>query len=85
YAAYIIIIGLIWGNVVGLGICVLQEQFELIRLSEENYYLSVAPIELHFWTIVSINVGTLILTILFLVVPSYLVTSISPVKAIRFK
>ncbi len=85
YAAYIIIIGLIWGNVVGLGICVLQEQFELIRLSEENYYLSVAPIELNFWTIIGINAGTLILTVLFLVVPSYLVTSISPVKAIRFK
>lgn len=85
YAAYIIVIGLFWGNLFGIGICVLQDQLEIIRLSEENYYLSVAPIKMNFWTILGINVGTLVTTVLFLVIPSYLVTSISPVKAIRFK
>jgi lipoprotein-releasing system permease protein len=85
YAAYIVIIGLFWGNLFGIGICVLQDQLEIIRLSEENYYLSVAPIKMKFWTILGINAGTLVTTVLFLVIPSYLVTSISPVKAIRFK
>lgn len=85
HAAYIIVVGLFWGNLVGIGLCVLQDQFELIKLSEANYYLSVAPIHLNFWTILVLNVGTLILTILFLILPSYLVTKISPVKAIRFK
>lgn len=85
YAAYIVIIGLFWGNLFGIGICVLQDQLEIIRLSEENYYLSVAPIKMNFWTILGINTGTLITTVLFLVIPSYLVSSISPVKAIRFK
>lgn len=84
YAAYIIVFGLFWGNLIGLGLCVIQDQFEIIKLSEENYYLSVAPVEIQLWSVLLINIGTLIVTLLFLVVPSYLVTSISPVKAIRF-
>ena len=85
YAAYIIVLGLLWGNVFGIGLCVLQDQLEFIQLSEENYYLSTAPIELNALPILLINLGTLLITLLFLIVPSYLVTNISPVKAIRFK
>lgn len=85
YAAYIIVLGLFWGNLIGIGLCVVQDQFELIRLSEENYYLSTAPIALKPLPILLINLGTLIITLLFLLLPSYLVSSISPVKAIRFK
>ncbi|MCG8332583.1 MAG: FtsX-like permease family protein [Chitinophagales bacterium] len=85
YAAYIILVGLFWGNLIGLGLCVLQDRFEFIQLSEENYYLSTAPIDLNLWPILLINLGTLLITLTFLVLPSYLVTSISPVKAIRFK
>lgn len=84
HAAYIVIVGLFWGNLIGIGLCVIQDQFELIKLSEENYYLSVAPVQLQFWSILIINLGTLLVTLLFLIVPSYLVSSISPVKAIRF-
>lgn len=84
HAAYIVVVGLFWGNLIGIGLCILQDQFELIKLSEENYYLSVAPVHLQWWSILLINAGTLVVTLLFLVVPSYLVTSISPVKAIRF-
>ncbi len=84
YAAYIVLVGLFWGNLIGLGLCILQDQFELIKLSEENYYLSVAPIEIQLWSILLINIGTMVITLIFLIVPSYLVTSISPVKAIRF-
>jgi lipoprotein-releasing system permease protein len=85
YAAYIIVVGLFWGNLFGIGLCVLQDQFELIRLSEENYYLSTAPIALQALPILMINLGTLVITLVFLLLPSYLVSSISPVKAIRFK
>ncbi|HMO41612.1 MAG TPA: ABC transporter permease [Saprospiraceae bacterium] len=84
YAAYIVLVGLFWGNLMGIGLCLMQEQFGLIRLSEENYYLTVAPIQLQWWSILIINVGTLIITLVFLILPSYLVSSISPVKAIRF-
>lgn len=85
YAGYIILTGLFWGNAIGLGLCWLQDTFGLVKLDEANYYLSVAPIKVEWWTIVFLNVGTLILTLLFLIVPSYLVSRIEPVKAIRFK
>ena len=84
-AAYIIATGLFWGNLIGLGLCWIQKKFELVRLSEADYYLSVAPIEFDFWTILALNAGTLIAVILFLIIPSYLVTNITPVKAIHFK
>jgi len=85
HAAYIISIGLFWGNFIGIGLCLLQDHFGLITLSEENYYLSVAPVELNVLAILALNIGTLILTLLFLIIPSYLVTRISPLKAIRFE
>lgn len=84
-ASYIIGLGLLWGNIIGIIICFLQDKFQIITLSEENYYLSVAPVELNFWTILILNIGILIVTIVFLIIPSWLVTRITPVKAIRFK
>jgi lipoprotein-releasing system permease protein len=84
YAAYIILNGLFWGNLLGIGLCLLQKYFKFIRLDEENYYLSYAPIHFNLWSILLLNVGTLVITLLFLVIPSYLVSRISPVKAIRF-
>ncbi|MEM9921688.1 MAG: FtsX-like permease family protein [Bacteroidota bacterium] len=85
HAAYIIGLGVLIGNVIGIVLCVLQDRFEFIKLSEADYYLSVAPVELNLWTILLLNLGTLFFTLLFLILPSYLVTRISPVKAIRFK
>ena len=84
-ASYIIGLGLLWGNIIGIIICFLQDKFQIITLSEENYYLSVAPVELNFWTILILNIGILVVTIVFLIIPSWLVTLITPVKAIRFK
>ncbi len=83
-AAHIIIRGLIIGTVIGVGLCLLQQYFGFIKLDEKNYYLSVAPIEINVWIIVLLNIATLILTLLFLVLPTYIVTKISPIKALRF-
>ena len=85
YAAYIVVIGLAWGNGIGLLICFLQDKFKFITLSEEDYYLAYAPIEINWWIVIALNLGTLLITLLFLIIPSYMVTRISPVKAIRFK
>lgn len=85
YAGYIIVMGLFWGNLIGLAICFIQDRFELIRLSEADYYLSVAPVHVNLWTLLVLNVGTLLVILLFLIIPSYIVTRINPVKAIRFK
>lgn len=84
HAAYIIGLGLLWGNILGISICLLEDYFHFIKLSEENYYLSYAPIDLKLGTILALNTGTLLLTVAFLIVPTYLITKISPLKAIRF-
>ncbi len=85
YAAIIIGRGLLWGNIMGIGLCLIQKYGQIITLDEEAYYVAVAPIFLNFWTILAINIGTLFVTLLVLLIPSLLVARISPVKAIRFK
>lgn len=85
YAGSIILSGLFWGNVVGIGLCLAQKYFGFIKLSEADYYLATAPIELSFWTVILLNIGTLLVTLIFLVFPTWLVTRISPVNAIRFQ
>jgi lipoprotein-releasing system permease protein len=85
YAAYIIGLGILVGNLVGLGLCFLQDRFHFIRLDEENYYLDYAPVDVNGWVILALNLGTLLVVLIFLIIPSYLVTRISPIKAIRFK
>jgi lipoprotein-releasing system permease protein len=84
-AAIIVGLGLFWGNLIGIGLSLLQQKFEFITLPEADYYLKTAPIELNIWMIVALNVGTLVLTMIMLVIPSFLVARISPVKTIQFK
>ncbi len=83
-AAYIITRGLFWGNVTGLTLCILQQQFGIIHLPQESYFMSVVPINLYILHILALNAGTLAVCVLMLLVPSFIVTRISPVKAIRF-
>lgn len=85
HAGYIILWGIVIGNIVGLSICFLQKHYNFIKLDEKNYYLSSAPIEIDWLQIGLLNIGSLILIILFLIVPSYLVSRIPPVRALRFK
>ena len=84
YSIYILLLGLFWGNVIGIGLCLAQETFGFIRLSEEDYYLSTAPVAFDWGMYLLINVGTVLITLLFLILPTYLVTRIDPVKALRF-
>ncbi len=83
-AAYILSRGLLIGNLIGFGLCLLQQRFKFIKLREEDYYLAEAPIDFNFSMILLINLGTLLVTILFLILPSYFISKISPTKAIRF-
>ncbi len=84
-AGYIVFFGLIVGNILGLGIAFLQKHFQFIKLDEANYYLSTAPIEINFMTILMLNIGTFVVTLIFLVLPTMLVTRITPIKALRFE
>jgi lipoprotein-releasing system permease protein len=83
-ATYLIIVGLFWGNIIGLGLLFAQKYFNLIPLNPANYYVSTVPVYLNIGYILMINLGTFILCLLMLLLPSYIVSKISPVKAIKF-
>ncbi len=85
HGAYIVFLGLILGNVLGLGVSYLQKHFGFIKLDEASYYLSKAPIYFDFWALMLINIATLVIIVLSLIIPSFLISKIDPVKAIRFK
>ncbi len=83
-ATYLIVKGLIWGNAIGISLCLIQQRFGILTLPEESYYVAIVPIELNLINVLFLNVGTLVVCILMLLIPSYVITKISPVKAIRF-
>ncbi len=85
HAAWIITQGLIIGNLLGLGICGIQDRYKLITLNETNYYLSYAPIDIRWAEVLALNIGTIAIILLFLFIPSLLVMRIKPMAAIRFK
>ncbi len=84
-AMYLILVGLFWGNVIGLGLLLTQKYFKLFPLDPDTYYVTEAPVFLDFGYILALNAGTFVLCLLMLLVPSYIIAKISPVKAIRFE
>jgi len=84
-AFYLISLGLLWGNFIGLGLLLLQKHFGLLKLNSESYYVSQAPVYLSLNYILALNIGTIIICLLVLLIPSYIITKISPAKAIRFE
>ncbi|WPY99383.1 ABC transporter permease [Christiangramia sp. OXR-203] len=83
-AAYLIVLGLFWGNLIGIGLLALQKYFKLIPLDPRTYYVTEVPIYLSWDYILLVNAGTLILCMLMLLIPSVIISKISPVKAIKF-
>ena len=83
-AGYLIGKGLLWGNLIGIAACTLQLQFKIVTLPEESYYISVVPINLDLLHVAFLNLGTFVLCLFMLVIPSFVVTKITPVAAIRF-
>jgi lipoprotein-releasing system permease protein len=83
-AAYLIIKGLFWGNLISIGLLLIQKYFGVIKLPPENYYVTVAPVTIDIPAILLINAGTVVICIALLLIPSYIITKISPVKALRF-
>ncbi|QFZ55393.1 ABC transporter permease [Oceanihabitans sp. IOP_32] len=84
-ASYLIILGLFWGNILGLGLLFAQKYFGIFKLDPSTYYVSEAPVYISLDYILALNLGTLILCLLMLLIPTYIITKISPVKAIRFE
>ncbi len=85
FATFIIGQGLLWGNILGLGIILLQKATGLVRLDPQTYYVSEAPMEIDVPLVVALNVATLLISVLVLVGPSYLVSRIHPARSMRYE
>lgn len=77
--------GMLWGNIIGIALCLLQSRFNIVSLDPETYYLNSVPIDLNITAWLLLNIGTLIVSMFMMLAPSYLITKIAPAKSIRFE
>ena len=84
YATFIIGRGMLLGNIIGLSLCLIQQQTKLIKLDPSMYYMDSVPIEFTWW-LIPMNIVMFILSVAMLVVPSMLISRIEPTKAIKFE
>jgi lipoprotein-releasing system permease protein len=85
FSVMLILKALIWGNLIGIAICLIQQYTHVIKLDPTSYYLEYVPINLTILQLVMLNVGTIVITMLMLLLPSYFITKVSPEKTIRFE
>ena len=83
-SGFLIIRGLLWGNIIGIGICLLQRYTGFMELDQSSYFLNTVPINLNALHIISLNLGTALAVTGMLIIPSMIISRISPAKAIRF-
>jgi lipoprotein-releasing system permease protein len=81
---FIIGFGLLIGNIAGIGLCLLQDVFHIIKLPQDSYYIDYAPVKLEWSWLLFLNIFTLFIGALFLLLPAMLVNKIEAIKAIRF-
>ena len=85
FAEFIIGKGMLLGNILGIGLCLLQQFTGIIKLDPSSYYVSTVPIELNPLWILLLNVSTLLISIIILIAPSYLISHIHPARSIRYE
>lgn len=85
FSVFIIGKGMLWGNILGLGICLLQKYTGIVKLDPTTYYVSTAPVEINIPLFILLNVVTLIVSILVLVLPSFFVSFIHPARSMRYE
>ncbi|MBP5570267.1 MAG: ABC transporter permease [Prevotella sp.] len=85
FAVFIIGKGMLWGNILGIGITLLQKVTGLIKLDAATYYVDTVPVEINLPMLVLINVCTLIVSVFVLIAPSYLISHIHPAKSMRYE
>ncbi|HAQ20251.1 MAG TPA: ABC transporter permease [Prolixibacteraceae bacterium] len=85
FSVLLILKALVIGNILGVGICLIQQYTHVLKLDPTSYYLEYVPINLNMWHLVLLNLGTMVITMLMLLLPSYFITKVSPEKIIRFE
>jgi len=83
-SSFLILKGMFWGNLAGIAFCVIQSRYGLFTLDPGSYYLETVPVNLKISHLLMLNAGTILITLLMLLVPSWYVSRIEPDKAIRF-
>ena len=83
-STFLIVRGMLWGNLAAIAFCLIQAKFEIFKLDPASYYLTAVPVNLKISHLLLLNAGTVIVTLLMLLVPSWYITKIAPDKAIRF-
>ena len=85
FAAFIIARGLLWGNLLGIGIVFLQMHTGIVTLDPQTYYVSEAPMEFNLLIVLLLNLATLLICVIVLIAPSYLVSRIHPARSMRYE
>jgi lipoprotein-releasing system permease protein len=84
-SGFLIFRGLFWGNIIGIGICLLQKHTGIMELDQSSYYLNTVPVNLNVLHVIALNLGTALAIIGMLIIPSMIISRISPARAIRFE
>lgn len=84
-SSFLILKGMLWGNIIALGICILQKMFGIVKLDPATYYVTEMPVYLNPLYIILINIGALLVSLAMMIGPSYLIARISPAKSIKFE
>ena len=77
--------GMLWGNIIGIGLCMIQSTFHILKLDPSTYYLDAVPIDLNIQSLLLLNAGTLLASMLMMLAPAQLISKIEPAKSIRFE
>ncbi|MBO5603487.1 MAG: ABC transporter permease [Prevotella sp.] len=85
FATFMIGKGLLWGNILGIGLVLLQKYTGLFKLDAATYYVSTVPVEINIPLIILINIATLLISVFVLIAPSYLISHIHPAKSMRYE
>ncbi len=83
-ATYLILKGLFWGNLIGISLLLLQHYIGVVTLDPTSYHVSIVPVYISIFSIILLNLGTLVLCFVMLIIPSYIITKITPSKSIHF-
>lgn len=85
HGAIIAVTGILFGNLLGLGFCWLQQRYGIISLPEDMYYITKAEAKIVWWQVAAVNAGTLLVCLLVLIIPTFIIRRVQPVKAIQFR
>lgn len=77
--------GMLWGNIIGISLCLIQSCFHVIKLDPSIYYLDAVPVDISLVSLLLLNTGTSLASMLMMFGPSFLITKIDPARSIRFE